>query len=534
MGYRRRTTHSPIKPRLGTNRYFAYVRVSTKPQEEKDLSLPAQRDAIHDYASRRGLEIVHVYEDVESAREPGRTQFTAMMEVLRKDTRIDGIICHKVDRLLRNFADYALVDEYIQAGVDFPFVTGNYDRSPVGKLGLGVQVLFAKHYIDNLSEEVKKGLHRRVLVEHRWAFPAPLGYMYQGVEKDADIVPDPERFPLLKKGWELLLSGQYSLRELTAHLATLGLRTRGNERYPAGNPIRPNVLHDVFSNPFYFGMMRFNGELLPGTHKPMITKDVFDRCQAILRNRGNPRPELKDFTYRGVMVCGNCGCTVTAEEHVKFYRGTGREATYVYYRCARSRGRCKERPVPERALEEQITSQLSAITLDENDYAALRAALQESFGHEQQYRRTTLEALRHRQDEVEKKRDVLTERYLEDRIAEEEYKRKYDMYRQELFAIGNEIERLTNTHELYIEEIELLLKLGSQLSGIYKSSDSQRKRAIVKLVALNVTLKTGKARLNLFPPFEVLRKVGSRPGWWALEDLNLRPPLRQEYRSAVR
>lgn len=164
------------------SRYFGYVRVSTKAQEEKELSLPAQQDAVRDFAARKGFEIVQIFEDVESAKEPGRTQFTVMMEALRRDHRIDGIVCHKLDRLSCNLTDFALIDEYIKAGIDFQFVSGNFDRSPAGLLSMGLQGIIAKHFIDNLSEEVKKGLHRRVLVQRRWAFPAPIGYKYQGVE----------------------------------------------------------------------------------------------------------------------------------------------------------------------------------------------------------------------------------------------------------------------------------------------------------------------------------------------------------------
>lgn len=312
------------------------------------------------------------------------------------------------------------------------------------------------------------------------------------------------------------MSGRYSIRELSVHLAKLGLRTRGNSRFPAGHPIRPNVLNNVFTNPFYYGMMRFNGQLIPGTHPSMVHKEVFDRYQEILRNRGNPRPELKDFTYRGFLVCGECSCTVTAEEHVKFYRGTEREATYVYYRCSRSKGKCGQRPLPERKLETQFAKQLTALELTPEAVEGLRAALLESFGHEQEYRRATLESLRRRQDEIEKKRDVLTERYLEDRIPEEEYQRKYDAYRQELFEIGDDIQRLGHAHELYIEEIELLLKLGGRLAEIYENSGPERKRAVMNLVALNSTLKAQKARLNLHPAFEVFTQVRTCPVWWAL------------------
>jgi site-specific DNA recombinase len=512
----------PIKPRLGTRRYFAYVRVST--QEQTDLSLDAQGEAIKQYAARRDLEVVRVYQDVESAKAAGlRPQFTSMLADLRKEPEITGVISHKVDRLLRNFAEFAVVDEYIEAGVDFQFVTGSYDRSPVGKLSFGVQVLFAKHYIDNLSEEVKKGLHQRVLGQRRWAFPPPLGYRYQGVEREAEIVPDEERFALVKKAWELLASGQYSLRELAGQLNKLGLRTRGNRRYPKGQTLRPSALYAVLTNPFYYGMMRFNDQLVPGIHTPMISKAIFDRCQTLLRNRGNPRPALKEFTYRGFVICGECGCTVTAEEHTKVLRRSGQRARYVYYQCSKAKGPCGQRTIRHDVLESQLAAALAALEPEPETVEGLRRALHESFDHEQEYRRTTLEALRRRQDEIEKRKDVLIERYLDDRIPEEEYQRKYQAYREELFTVNAEIQRLADAREQHVEEIELLLKLGSRLASLYENSDPSRKRAIVKLVASNCVLKDGKARLNPIPAFEVLLKAGMRPEWWALVDSNHGP-----------
>lgn len=249
-----------------------------------------------------------------------------MMSRLHKDPRIAGLISHKVDRLLRNFRDYALVDDHMKVGVDFEFVLGNYDNSPVGMLGLGVQVLFAKHYLDNLSQEVKKGLNERMLEKRRWAFVAPLGYL----NKDREIIPDPERFPLLREAWERYAKDASSLRELTDWLYAEGLRTRGPRRNPAGSKIHMSALHAMLINPFYYGMMRYKGQLIPGTHEPMVTKATFDRVQAILHGRSNPRP-IATFTYRGFLTCGECGLAITAEE----------QKGHTHYRCTKSRGGAK-------------------------------------------------------------------------------------------------------------------------------------------------------------------------------------------------
>src|SRR3990172_4955504 len=86
-----------------TGRYFTYARVSSQEQADRDLSIPAQLKAIHDYAGRRGYVLLEDFIDIESAKEPGRRRFSEMMACLQRDPRVAGVIIHKVDRLLRNF-----------------------------------------------------------------------------------------------------------------------------------------------------------------------------------------------------------------------------------------------------------------------------------------------------------------------------------------------------------------------------------------------------------------------------------------------
>lgn len=314
----------PVARERGTGRYVVYARVSSQDQADRDLSIPAQLKAIHEFAGRHSLTIVEEFIDIESAKEPGRKRFSEMTAQLHKDPRIAGAISHKVDRLLRNFKDYVLVDDLMKAGVDFQFVHGNYDNSPVGMLGLGVQVLFAKHYLDNLSQEVKKGMNERMLQKRKWAFVAPIGYL----NKDREIIRDPERFPLIREGWHRYATGAYSLRSIVEWLYTQGLRTRGSKRYPGGVKLVISPLYHMFSNPFYYGLMRYNGQLIPGTHEPMVSKATFDRVQEIMHNRGTPHPAPKTFTYRGFLVCGECGRAITAEE----------KKGHIYYRCTKSQG----------------------------------------------------------------------------------------------------------------------------------------------------------------------------------------------------
>lgn len=498
-----RRQNMPVARERGTKRYLAYARVSSQDQADRDLSIPAQLKAIHEFAERNGLTIVEEYIDIESAKEPGRTRFTEMTTRLTRDPRIAGTISHKVDRLLRNFKDYVLVDDLMKAGVDFQFVLGRYDNSPVGMLGLGVQVLFAKHYLDNLSQEVKKGLDERMLHKRKWAFVAPLGY----INKDREILPDPERFAVLQKGWIRYATGIYSLNELADWLYAQGLRTRASRRHQGGLGVRTGPLYHILNNPFYYGMMRYKGQLIPGAHEPMVTKATFDRVQGVLHNHGNPRPQTpKVFTYRGFLMCGECGRSITAEE----------QKGHVYYRCTKSGGgakTCGQRYLREEALETQLSDQLRKVELSEKVYGLLRRAIHDFHEREEEFRDAAIAALRRRQDELQKRQDALLDRLLDGTVSQETYSEKYTALQNGKAEVLVELEAHERANERFFDEVETLLLFARRLSEIFTKGDSDRKKTLLKVVASNATLHGQKAHLNLKPAFAVLAKTGPRSKW---------------------
>jgi len=84
---------------------FAYARVSSKEQEREGYSIPVQLKRVHEYAERHGYAIVEEFVDVETAKEPGRREFSRMVEAARRDATIGALICEKVDRLCRHLRE---------------------------------------------------------------------------------------------------------------------------------------------------------------------------------------------------------------------------------------------------------------------------------------------------------------------------------------------------------------------------------------------------------------------------------------------
>lgn len=115
---------------------------------------------MNEYAVTHSFNVVKEFVDNETAKKVGRTNFGEMIKFLRKNTTVKTILVEKTDRLYRNFKDYVLLDEF--EGIEIHLVKENTILSDNSrsheKFIHGIKVLMAKNYIDNLSEEVKKGM----------------------------------------------------------------------------------------------------------------------------------------------------------------------------------------------------------------------------------------------------------------------------------------------------------------------------------------------------------------------------------------
>src|SRR5258708_5231781 len=86
-----------------------YARVSSKEQEREGYSIPVQLELLEAYALRNGYEVLERFVDVETAKQSGRRQFTAMTQYVADQKSRPMIFVEKTDRLYRNFDDYLLI-----------------------------------------------------------------------------------------------------------------------------------------------------------------------------------------------------------------------------------------------------------------------------------------------------------------------------------------------------------------------------------------------------------------------------------------
>src|ERR1700732_571601 len=184
-----------------------YARVSSKDQEQEGYSIPAQQKLLREYAQKNGFKIVCEFVDVETAKRTGRKQFSEMVQFLRQSVHCRTIIVEKTDRLYRNFGDYVTL-ENMEVEIHLPKegqIISKAARSQ-DKLLHGIQLVIAKNYVENLKEEVRKGMREKA---EQGIYPSrpPLGYRNNKLERT--IEADPNKTVIAQRMFDLYGSGQH-------------------------------------------------------------------------------------------------------------------------------------------------------------------------------------------------------------------------------------------------------------------------------------------------------------------------------------
>lgn len=180
-----------------------------------------------DYADANDIQVAREFVDVETAKKSGRTSFNEMLQYVRRHPTVRTLLVEKTDRLYRNLKDWVTVDDldieihFVKEGVVL-----SQDSRSSEKFMHGIKVLMAKNYIDNLSEETRKGMLEKA-EQGLWPTVAPIGYLnVEGPNGKKIITIDPALGPLVQRLYEWYSTGQYSLKEVSKKARQAGLTYR--------------------------------------------------------------------------------------------------------------------------------------------------------------------------------------------------------------------------------------------------------------------------------------------------------------------
>ena len=216
-----------------TRKFFIYTRKSTDSEDRQVRSIADQLAELRELAKKENIDVVDTLVEKQTAKKPGRPIFAEMLKRIEAG-EAKGILAWHPDRLARNSVDGGQIIYLVDTGIikELKFPTFWFDPTPQGKFMLSIAFGQSKYYIDNLSENIKRG-HRQKLKQGLWPQMAPLGYLNNKETKQ--IYVDKGKAPLIKKAFELYASGKYTLKEFRKIINELGLRGRRDSLLSVSN-----------------------------------------------------------------------------------------------------------------------------------------------------------------------------------------------------------------------------------------------------------------------------------------------------------
>lgn len=337
--------------------------------DDQDLSVDQQEHFAVDWCRENDVILSRTFADRArpASSTVGREKFDEMLTYFQNDAPEAGLIIWRASRFARNLDDA----QYYRADLrrrGFIVYSLN-DKIPAGKEGRFFEAAldyWNEKFLEQLSEEVKRGLHDNLVQYGVVPGTPPRGFMRETVQIGSrrsgkphlasKWVPDPAVIPLVKQAWLMRCQGR-SFKEIqdATHLYS-----------------SINSWNTFFSNRLYIGELVFGGTVIPNYCQPVIDIATWNAVQAISAKRSplnldpdspnHPRRAGSSGLLSGLLICERCNAPMSVDV-VRPKSGT---APSYYYRCTRAvRNRtCDMKRVPLPWVEFKVLETVKTYLLD--------------------------------------------------------------------------------------------------------------------------------------------------------------------------
>lgn len=437
----------------------AYCRVSTSEQKH-GLSIDSQKQKLTEYAEAHNMKIVEWYIDEGvSGRKPiAKRPELQRMIVDAEQGRFKRIIFIKLDRFFRSLAEYHEAMKRIEP-VIWTATEEKYDLSNAnGRAFVNMKLTIAELEADTGGERVK------IVNDYKVRSGMPL-YGAQCLPFCYTIEDDGKQKKIVKQNQEIM---EDAISHIMLNKSISGALTFVKNKH--NSKITYKALINTLRNEMICGSYRGNPNYCP----PYITREMFDKLQAIVER--NPRTTQNEHTYifSGLVRCPLCGWTLKGSFNSE---KSGRR--FYGYRCDQSSRdkNCKFRTlVFENTLEKTMLNRVEEF-IEKQEIGDIEISEGERIENKYDV------------EELKAELDRLNYSWQKGRIKKvEEYDKKYDA----LVAKIEEAESAVPEAPPDFSHIKAILTDGWE--AIYKAMDNDHKRAFWRSFVKEIHIDTNKGR----------------------------------------
>lgn len=502
-----------------------FTRVSSVGQEE-GVSLDAQEAKLFEYCKEKRFETLEVFRVVESSTRGDRKQFHKALNLIQKQKACTVLLVHSIDRLMRGFKEYGLIQTLIEQGkleihAYNERLVINKNTPWTDQLQFDFSIIGAKMYIGQLRQHVLKAMDFKL--EHGEVVGrVPTGYLnHRDPElKKATVILDNERAFLVKRLFQEYSTGTFTYSEIATKAKQWGLTSPHSKK-----PLSFASIAKMLQNPFYMGKMLINGTLYPHVYPVLIEPSLFEQCQKVRKasssisypeqqeqGRKDQRAK-KPFVFRGLIRCKECGCQICSDI---------KKGQYVYLFCTKAKGKdkCSSSRIREEVAMAEVERVLEQINIPELLIEQIQARLIEQYDQERLGIRATEKSLQIRYNEFNNQLDRLMNIYLTGSITQDAYDKKRLQLEAEKQIIAQQLSDCSKDDSEFRDSFVTLLRVVSKAAQTFKSSKVEQKRKIISFVFSNLWLEGQKISYELNRPFDKLIALSDKKVWWSIGDSN--------------
>lgn len=340
-------------------RVAAYARVSSASDDQLNSFASQTQHYISLISSNENWSLVDIYADegITGTSVDKREDFKRLLADCRRGL-VDRILVKSISRFARNTTEcLEAIRELKALGVGVHFEKENIDTATMsGEMMTTLFASFAQAESESISSNMRWSYQKRMQRGEFITCSAPFGYHLN----NGMLEIDEAEATVIRLIFDRYLSG-ISMADIADEITQLGFPTRAgmpywqystvyyilqNERYAGHALLQKFYATDTLP----FQKKRNHGQrdkyYISNSHPPIVSQEIFDAAQTLLRSRGDKSPHTPKTKYDFTLViqCGECG--------TYFKRKVSRGTTYWVCRKHHTNSSdCKMPPIEQANIE---------------------------------------------------------------------------------------------------------------------------------------------------------------------------------------